>query len=66
MVFVHRELHPDDTKNLEEFKQHLLESQMELAPLKVWQLQGKNIFVWFCVRRTVIGPTMLARARHNR
>lgn len=35
-----RELHPELQKELKEFRNHLLESATELAPLKVWQLQG--------------------------
>ncbi|KAK2167514.1 hypothetical protein NP493_1257g00005 [Ridgeia piscesae] len=32
--------HPELSKNLTEFQQHLKNSLEELAPLKVWQLQG--------------------------
>ncbi|KAI0213511.1 UDP-glucose:glycoprotein glucosyltransferase 2 [Lamellibrachia satsuma] len=33
--------HPELTQNLTEFQQHLIKGLGELAPLKVWQLQGK-------------------------
>ena len=35
-----RELHPALRDDLDQFKEHLRESNKELAPLKVWQLQG--------------------------
>ncbi|KAK7477135.1 hypothetical protein BaRGS_00031621 [Batillaria attramentaria] len=34
-----RELHPELSKDLTEFRGHLLDSATELAPLKVWQMQ---------------------------
>ena len=34
------ELHPDLQPNLAEFRQHLVDSMADMAPLKVWQLQG--------------------------
>ena len=40
-----RKQHPELTKNLTEFQQHLKNSLEELAPLKVWQLQGKSVTV---------------------
>ena len=35
-----RELHPLLNEDLDKFKTHLKESNKELVPLKVWQLQG--------------------------
>jgi len=40
-----RKQHPELSKNLTEFQQHLKNSLEELAPLKVWQLQGKSVTV---------------------
>ena len=36
-----RKLYPELKENLEQFRTHLKESAHEMAPLKVWQLQGK-------------------------
>lgn len=39
-----RDLHPDLKGQLKELRKHLVESTNEMAPLKVWQLQGnKNV-----------------------
>jgi hypothetical protein len=38
--FNFRELYPDLNKDLAEFRQHLVDSMGDMAPLKVWQLQG--------------------------
>jgi len=35
-----RELHPGLQPNLAEFRQHLIDNMADMAPLKVWQLQG--------------------------
>ena len=35
-----RKLYPDLKENLEQFRAHLKEGAHEMAPLKVWQLQG--------------------------
>ena len=35
-----RKLYPELKENLEQFRTHLKESAHEMAPLKVWQLQG--------------------------
>lgn len=35
-----RKLYPEVKENLEQFRTHLKESAHEMAPLKVWQLQG--------------------------
>ena len=45
-----RELHPALRDDLDQFKEHLRESNKELAPLKVWQLQGMLYltFIIFC------------------
>lgn len=34
-----KELNPGLNEQLDEFKKHLIESQLELAPLKAWQMQ---------------------------
>ncbi|XP_014254817.1 UDP-glucose:glycoprotein glucosyltransferase [Cimex lectularius] len=36
-------LYPDKTQNLDKFRQELLESSSELAPLKVWQFQELSL-----------------------
>ena len=41
-IYLCRKLHPELKSNLAEFKQHLIDSTSDLAPLKVWQLQGIN------------------------
>ena len=35
-----RKLYPELKENLEQFRTHLKEGAHEMAPLKVWQLQG--------------------------
>jgi len=40
-----RELHPGLQSNLAEFRQHLVDSLADMAPLKVWQLQGDGSLV---------------------
>lgn len=35
-----RKLYPELNENLDQFRTHLKESAHEMAPLKVWQLQG--------------------------
>lgn len=37
-----RDLHPDLEGQLKELRKHLVESTNEMAPLKVWQLQGNE------------------------
>ncbi|XP_042638197.1 UDP-glucose:glycoprotein glucosyltransferase 1 [Orycteropus afer afer] len=37
-----RDLHPDLKEQLKELRKHLVESTNEMAPLKVWQLQGNK------------------------
>lgn len=37
-----RELYPSLEGQLKEFRKHLVESTNEMAPLKVWQLQGNG------------------------
>jgi len=37
----YRELYPELQSNLAEFRQHLVDSTEDMAPLKVWQLQGR-------------------------
>ncbi|XP_064106308.1 UDP-glucose:glycoprotein glucosyltransferase 1-like isoform X1 [Macrobrachium nipponense] len=32
-------LHPDKTEELNQFRKHIMDSQHEMAPMKVWQLQ---------------------------
>ena len=41
LLSIHRERHPDLKDDLRKFKTMLTDSSTELAPLKVWQLQGK-------------------------
>ena len=36
-----RKLYPEHKEELEQLKAHLKESSNEMAPLKVWQLQGR-------------------------
>ena len=36
-------MYPNVKENLEQFRMHLKESAHEMAPLKVWQLQGTGI-----------------------
>lgn len=38
-----KSLYPDMKENLEKFRQHLVESSSELAPLKVWQVQELSL-----------------------
>ena len=45
----HRKLYPELKDNLEQFRKHLKESAHEMAPLKVWQLQGIGYFGFFRV-----------------
>ena len=45
LIFTHRKLYPDLKENLEQFRAHLKESAHEMAPLKVWQLQGMRSFI---------------------
>jgi len=39
-----RELYPDLQSNLAEFRQHLIDSTADMAPLRVWQLQGTHMW----------------------
>lgn len=41
-LFLFRDLHPDLKEQLKELRKHLVESTNEMAPLKVWQLQGNK------------------------
>lgn len=38
-----KKLYPDDEEKLSNFRKHLIDSNKELAPLKVWQLQDLSI-----------------------
>ena len=38
-----KEINPDLTDKLEEYRKHLLESTLELAPLKAWQMQDLSL-----------------------
>jgi len=40
-----RQLHPELQSNLVEFRQHLVDSTQDMAPLKVWQLQGTEVLL---------------------
>jgi len=40
-----RKLYPELKENLEQFRTHLKESAHEMAPLKVWQLQGTMYYL---------------------
>lgn len=39
-----RKSHPDLTEELGELRRHLLESSNDMAPLKVWEMQGECSF----------------------
>lgn len=39
---LHRESYPELQEQLGELRRHLLESTNDMAPLKVWELQGKH------------------------
>jgi UDP-glucose:glycoprotein glucosyltransferase len=38
-----KELNPDLTERLEDYRKHLVESTLELAPLKAWQMQDLSL-----------------------
>lgn len=38
-----KQLNPGDNEKLDEFKKHLFESTLELAPLKAWQMQDLSL-----------------------
>lgn len=38
-----KDLHPDLKERLDEYRKHLLESTLELAPLKAWQMQDLSL-----------------------
>jgi UDP-glucose:glycoprotein glucosyltransferase len=44
-----REMYPELEDNLAEFRKFLIDSNSEMAPLKVWQLQGMclRVFLWY-------------------
>lgn len=50
IYFVTRKKHPDLQKDLDSFRQHLLETSSEMSPLKVWQLQGRNREIITCMK----------------
>lgn len=41
--FFTRKTHPELTDQLGELRRHLLESSTDMAPLKVWEMQGLNV-----------------------
>ena len=63
LLSIHRERHPDLKDDLRKFKTMLTDSSTELAPLKVWQLQGK-----FKLQRplTLLRPPELKGSLHIR
>lgn len=40
-----RKSHPEYKEQLGELRRHLLESAGEMAPLKVWEMQGRNTLI---------------------
>lgn len=40
--FLTRTLYPELKEQLKELRKHLVESTNEMAPLKVWQMQGES------------------------
>ena len=46
VFFLSRKMYPNLKENLEQFRMHLKESAREMAPLKVWQLQGTGITMY--------------------
>jgi len=42
VIFV-RTLYPDKLTNLSKFRQHLIDTNSDLAPLKAWQLQELSL-----------------------
>ncbi|XP_071084353.1 UDP-glucose:glycoprotein glucosyltransferase 1-like isoform X2 [Haliotis cracherodii] len=49
-----KKLHPELTDNLKEFRDHLIDSNVELAPLDVWQLQDLSLQA---AQRVLSAPT---------
>ena len=43
-----RQLHPNLTTELSEFRNYLIDSTNEMQPMKVWQLQDLSFQVIFC------------------
>lgn len=43
VFFKYRTVHPELKEQLKELRKHLVESTNEMAPLKVWQMQGEYI-----------------------
>lgn len=44
VLFSHdRSLHPEKKEDLNQLRKHLVESQHEMAPMKVWQLQHLSL-----------------------
>lgn len=41
--FFPRKSHPELTEQLGELRRHLLESSNDMAPLKVWEMQGLSV-----------------------
>lgn len=45
LCFIVRNMYPELKEQLQEMRKHLVESTNEMAPLKVWQMQGSLLFL---------------------
>jgi len=54
-----RDLYPSLQSNLAEFRQHLVDSMADMAPLKVWQLQGTHVFVHAWISGYLLSPKVM-------
>lgn len=52
LLMTHRTLYPDLKEQLRELRKHLVESTNEMAPLKVWQMQGELLEILQLVQDT--------------
>lgn len=43
IIHCNRSLHPEKKEDLNQLRKHLVESQHEMAPMKVWQLQHLSL-----------------------
>jgi hypothetical protein len=58
LLSLSRTLYPELKEQLKELRKHLVESTNEMAPLKVWQMQGGRDFIFSlplfsCIKTTV-------------
>jgi len=58
-----RDLYPSLQSNLAEFRQHLVDSMADMAPLKVWQLQGTHVFVHAWISACVLSPKVMCTSK---